>query len=180
MRLDPRDFIRVRADFVQIDRVRPSEEIARLEKVNVGIDVAGQMNLPEQSRIFASVGGLEATLVIRFPSMMTTAFGITFSSPGLTIVPLTNASFSARNSRTKKRNVSKTHRRRFTPTIVNRVSAIASHRPKIWDVRKRVPPNAQADIACGCGSISKRRSISPRRSRMRISAERKAHCCCAY
>src|SRR2546423_472512 len=42
MRLDPRDFVFVCADTVEIGDIRSCKQIGRLKEVNVGVDVTGQ------------------------------------------------------------------------------------------------------------------------------------------
>ena len=42
MRFDPRDFVFIRADIVEISAVRPRKEIGRLKEMDVCVDVAGQ------------------------------------------------------------------------------------------------------------------------------------------
>ena len=52
MRLDPRDFVFVRPNTVEIGAVRPREQIGRLKEVNVGVDVTRQNEFADASDLF--------------------------------------------------------------------------------------------------------------------------------
>jgi hypothetical protein len=58
MRFDPRDFVFVRANAVKIGTVRPREQIGRLKKVNVCVDVTGQNKFADATNLSAKRGGV--------------------------------------------------------------------------------------------------------------------------
>src|SRR4029077_5164430 len=58
MRFDPRDFVLVRANAVEIGAVRPREQISRLKEVNVRVDVTRQNKFADATDLFPERGSV--------------------------------------------------------------------------------------------------------------------------
>jgi hypothetical protein len=58
MRFDPRDFVFVRANAVEIGAIRPGEQISRLKEVNVRVDVTGENEFADATDLFPKRGSI--------------------------------------------------------------------------------------------------------------------------